>query len=215
MRKVQFGKLLLFALPIFLAAVTFSCNEKKAVSKTGGYKFTDSTGFGESEIHCYTLSYSDLEAWEKNNLLSQIDHVLFLPDRDEDPSKIKVTAIPFTSANKIVTDGIMTLYNDNSCNGITSYVLLAENYISLAEMGIVKDGKLAKFKAIRLQPFARATDQALSFNYSVDESEAPVAVIINPCPPCQYCIPRCPPDTLDSGDSSLRLSTTDTTKTSR
>ena len=205
MRKVQFGKLLLFALFAILVSQNYSCNQKKE-AKTEAKKITGKMSFGKSRIPCFSLSYQDLDIWEKNNLLSSIDHVLFLSDRDADPSTITLTLYPFDSNDQILNDGILKLSPDNSCNGIDDYVLLAENYISLSAMGIVQAGKFGKFKSIRLQPYARATDNALGFNYSVEDAQAPLEVVLNPCPPCVYCIPRCPPeDTTDSGDSTLKV----------
>src|SRR5688500_13832954 len=205
MRKVQFERSFLCALAFVLVVYIISCNQKTTESKTGGYKITDSTNFTDRVIPCYTLSYQDLELWEEKDLLSQISYVLFLPDRDEDPSRIKVTLFPFSSSNTILVDGILTLYNKSSCNGLTDEVLLAENYLPISDMGIVQNGNFIKFNSITLHPYARESDKALGFNYTVEGSTSPLEAVLNPCPPCVYCIPRCIEDSIPNGDTTLRL----------
>lgn len=203
MRKVQSGQRWLFCLALSGILLSFSCNQKKSESKTNKYTITEKTSFGESKIPCFTLSSQSLDVWADKSLLADIDHVMFLPQRGADPSTITLTVFPMTSTGKILEDGILSLDPDNSCNAISAYVYLAENYMSLANMGIVQDGKFVTFKSIKLEPFARAADNALAFNYSVDGSKTPMAYILNPCPPCEFCIPPCPirdslPDPIDT-----------------
>ncbi len=197
---------------IMTMAILLSCKDQKR-----------STASFTGRPTCMKLTKAQLQDWVRDEYTKPgdadyIETMIFYTSDLGPGSDLLVNVRGLKTNFEEVPDSRLDLdsTNDNCTPNLPKYLNYGSNSINRSELGIFDAaGKLQKnFAYLQLRPtvFTDPINKTQHLMYDItvvnsDGSTRPLAKGTLPCPPCPYCVPRCPDDCTprcpDKTDSTL------------
>jgi len=186
------------AIAIIMAiAILSSCKDQKS-----------STASFTGRPTCMKLTKAQLQDWVRDEYTKPgdtdyIETMIFYTGYAGPGSDFQLNVRGLKTNDTEVTGSRLDLdsTNDNCTPNLPDYISIGSNSITRSELGIFDaTGKLEKnFSYLQLKPNVY-TDPATKTQYLIydvtvvnsDGSTRPLAKGTLPCPPCPYCVPKCP-----------------------
>lgn len=199
-----------------LLSVLSSCKDQKKFK-------ADFTG----RPTCMKLTKAQLQDWVSNDYTKPgdtdyIETMIFYTGFAGPGSEFQLNVRGLKTDDQEVPDSRLDLdsTNDNCTPNLPDYISIGSNSLKRSDLGIFDaSGKIAKnFSYLQLKPNV-FTDPSTKTQYLVydvtvvnsDGSTRPLAKGTLPCPPCPYCVPKCPvgctPPCPELKDSTVKKST--------